>query len=57
MWEISELKKPYSNLDKSEILDSIKKRVQERYHEPFSNDAPDEWKNLVSRGTVYVTFN
>ncbi|CAG8731217.1 469_t:CDS:2, partial [Funneliformis mosseae] len=40
LWEIAELKKPHSDLDKSELLGSIRKRVRERIIEPFSDDVP-----------------
>ncbi|CAI2164741.1 7886_t:CDS:2 [Funneliformis geosporum] len=53
LWEIAELKKPHSDLDKSEILGSIRKRIQEKYYEPFSDDVPGEWKHIVSRAMEY----
>jgi hypothetical protein len=46
LWEIAELKKPHSDLNKSEILVGIRKRVSERYCLPFSDGIPDEWKYL-----------
>ncbi|CAG8760027.1 15301_t:CDS:2, partial [Funneliformis caledonium] len=53
LWEIAELRKPHSDLDKSEILGSIRKRMQEKYYEPFSDDVPGEWKQIVSRAMEY----
>ncbi|CAG8667931.1 11399_t:CDS:10, partial [Funneliformis mosseae] len=50
LWEIAELKKPHSDLDKSEILNSVRKRIREKYYEPFSNDVPSEWRDIVSNG-------
>ncbi|CAG8712452.1 6916_t:CDS:1, partial [Funneliformis mosseae] len=50
LWEIAELKKPHSDLDKSEILNSVRKRMRERYYEPLSDDVPFEWKDMVSTG-------
>ncbi len=50
MWEISELKKPHSDLDESEMHDIIKKRIKKGYLEPLSNDVPDEWEWVVTRG-------
>ncbi|CAB4388270.1 unnamed protein product [Rhizophagus irregularis] len=47
LWEIAELKKPHSDLNKSEILVGIRNRVTERYNLPFSDGIPDDWKNLV----------
>src|ERR1043165_7232806 len=53
LWEMAELKKPHSDLDPSKILDSIRNRVRDRYHQPFSDDVPDEWRHIVSRGECY----
>ncbi|CAG8458355.1 14899_t:CDS:2 [Funneliformis caledonium] len=53
LWEIAELKKPHSDLDKSEILGSVRKRMRERYYEPFSNDVPSEWRDIVSNAMEY----
>ncbi|RIA81536.1 hypothetical protein C1645_836834 [Glomus cerebriforme] len=44
MWEIAELKKPHYDLDKSDMLIGIRKRVSEYYRLPFSNDVPIEWR-------------
>ncbi|GBC07600.1 hypothetical protein RclHR1_07560004 [Rhizophagus clarus] len=53
MWEIAELRKPHSDLNKSEILVGIRKRVSERYCLPFSDDIPEEWKNLVKSAMLH----
>ncbi|CAI2164744.1 7888_t:CDS:2 [Funneliformis geosporum] len=53
LWEIAELKKPHSDLHNSEILNKVRKRIRERYYEPFSNDVPHEWKRIVSAAMVY----
>ncbi|RIA93146.1 kinase-like domain-containing protein [Glomus cerebriforme] len=47
LWEIAELRKPHSDLNKSEILVGIRKRVSDRYCLPFSDGIPDKWKKLV----------
>ncbi|CAI2170324.1 14929_t:CDS:2 [Funneliformis geosporum] len=47
LWEIAELKKPHSDLNKSEMLVSIRKRVRDKYREPLSAEVPDIWKFLV----------
>ncbi|CAI2167819.1 12882_t:CDS:2 [Funneliformis geosporum] len=54
LWEIAELKKPHSDLDKSELLGSIRKRVRERINESFSDDVPVEWRQIVSRAMEYL---
>ncbi|CAB5215438.1 unnamed protein product [Rhizophagus irregularis] len=53
LWEIAELKKPHYDLDKSILLDGIRKRVSERYCLPFSNDVPTEWRTIVTRAMEY----
>jgi hypothetical protein len=53
LWEIAELKKPHSDLNKADMLVSIRKRVSERYSLPFSNDVPIEWRFIVARGNYY----
>ncbi|RIA81299.1 kinase-like domain-containing protein [Glomus cerebriforme] len=53
LWEIAELKKPHSDLNKSEAIVSIRKRVKERYCLPFSDDVPHEWKHIVSKAMEY----
>ncbi|CAI2164743.1 7887_t:CDS:2 [Funneliformis geosporum] len=53
LWEIAELKKPHSDLDKSEILNKVRKRMRENYYEPLSKDVPFEWKNMVSTAMEY----
>ncbi|RIA79931.1 kinase-like domain-containing protein [Glomus cerebriforme] len=53
LWEIAELKKPHSDLNKSEILLSIRTRVRERYRLPFSDDVPYEWIFIVSKAMEY----
>ena len=50
LWEIAELKKPHSDLNKSDMLVSIRKRVGERYALPFSDDVPYEWRYTVAKG-------
>ncbi|CAG8520523.1 9216_t:CDS:2 [Funneliformis caledonium] len=50
LWEIAELKKPHSDLSKSEMLVSIRKRVRDKYREPLSAEVPDMWKYLVKMG-------
>jgi hypothetical protein len=49
LWEIFELKKPYSDFNKSELLASLSKG----FCLPFSEYVPDEWKEIVSRGIYY----
>ncbi|CAB4474333.1 uncharacterized protein OCT59_006882 [Rhizophagus irregularis] len=53
LWEIAELKKPHSDLNKADMLVSIRKRVSERYSLPFSNDVPIEWRFIVARAMEY----
>ena len=50
LWEIAELRKPHSDINRSEILVNIRTRVRERYHLPFSDNVPIEWIFIVSRG-------
>ncbi|CAB4488115.1 unnamed protein product [Rhizophagus irregularis] len=53
LWEIAELKKPHSDLNKSEILVGIRNRVNERYNLPFSDGIPDDWKNLIRTAMLH----
>ncbi|RIA81537.1 kinase-like domain-containing protein [Glomus cerebriforme] len=53
MWEIAELKKPHHDLDKSDMLVGIRKRVSENYHLPFSDDVPNEWRTIVAKAMQY----
>jgi hypothetical protein len=53
LWEIAELKKPHSDLDKLEptdIIIGIRKRIQDKHYEPFSDDVPHDWQLTVSKG-------
>lgn len=54
LWEIAELKKPHSDLSKSDILVGIRKRVSERYCLPFSDGIPEKWKILVASGKLII---
>ncbi|GBB84820.1 hypothetical protein RclHR1_01140009 [Rhizophagus clarus] len=53
LWEIAELKKPHSDINKSEILVNIRIRIRNRYVLPFSNEVPMEWIYIVSRAMKY----
>ncbi|GBB94920.1 hypothetical protein RclHR1_02440014 [Rhizophagus clarus] len=56
LWEIAELKKPHSDLDKLELTDiisGIRKRIQDKYYEPFSDDVPRDWQLTVSKAIDY----
>src|SRR5436305_10060321 len=55
LWEIAELKKPHSDLNKSDILVGIRKRVSERHCLLFSDGIPDKWKILVASGKLKIT--
>ena len=60
MWEIAELKKPHSDLGQNpiEIADGIRKRMREKYYEPFSNNIPGEWQSAVYNGefSQYIKY-
>ncbi|CAB5380489.1 unnamed protein product [Rhizophagus irregularis] len=54
--EIAELKKPHSDLDKLELHDiviGIRKRIQDKHYEPFSDDVPLDWQLTVSKAFDY----
>ncbi|CAB5383864.1 unnamed protein product [Rhizophagus irregularis] len=53
LWEIAELKKPHSDIDRSEILVNIRTRIRNRYRLPFSYEVPMEWIYIVSRAMEY----
>ncbi|CAG8441233.1 14354_t:CDS:2 [Funneliformis caledonium] len=53
LWEIAELKKPHSDLNKSDVLLGIRERVNDRYCLPFSNEVPRKWKELVKDAMIY----
>ncbi|GBC04289.1 hypothetical protein RclHR1_00560016 [Rhizophagus clarus] len=53
LWEIAELKKPHSDLDKSVMLVGIRKRISEKYCLPFSDDVPIEWKTIVTKAMLH----
>ncbi|CAB4423355.1 unnamed protein product [Rhizophagus irregularis] len=56
LWEIAELKKPHSDLDKLELHDiviGIRKRIQDKHYEPFSDDVPHDWQLTVSKAIDY----
>jgi len=52
LWEIAELKKPHSDINRAEILVKIRKRVKDRYCLSLSDDVPTEWRFIVSRGKL-----
>jgi len=53
LWEIAELKKPHSDINRAEILVyKIRKRVKDRYCLSLSDDVPTEWRFVVSRGKL-----
>ena len=42
MWEIAELRKPHSVVNRAEILVKIRKRVLDRYYLQHSDEVPVE---------------
>ncbi|RGB36213.1 kinase-like domain-containing protein [Rhizophagus diaphanus] len=53
LWEIAELKKPHSDINRSEILVNIRTRIRNRYRLPFSYEVPMEWIYIVTRAMEY----
>ena len=41
-----------TSVSTSELFINIKKRTEENYIPPFTEDVPDEWRRIVSRGIV-----
>ena len=50
LWEIAELRPPHSDLEKSQVIDGIRKRIRGGNHESFSEDVPTEWQTTVTKG-------
>ncbi len=57
MWEIAELKKPYSDLDNSDLIESIRELKRKKYRVTFADEVPSVWRDTASKGECYNILN